>query len=172
VLVEDQPIGHLEGFRFVVDADASLDDRKLMLAAAEKHLPQLLALKAQALVQGRARRAADRARRGAPRGPDVARLERGKSPARPRLVLAKELGPLDPAHKARLAEALELWLEGELAPLAPLRALEEAARDPAAGSEVRALLLTLADGNGAILREQAGLAQVPKDKRPFCASSG
>jgi ATP-dependent RNA helicase SUPV3L1/SUV3 len=102
----------------------------------------------------------------------VARLERGKSPTRPRLVLAKELGLLDAAHKARLTEALELWLEGELAPLAPLRALEEAARDPGAGSEVRALLLTLADGNGAILREQAGLAHVPKEKRPLLRKLG
>ncbi|HEY6815727.1 MAG TPA: helicase-related protein [Croceibacterium sp.] len=172
VTVEDQPIGHLEGFRFVVDADASHEDRKLMLAAAEKHLPQLLALKAQALVrdeigeltieQGEVRR----------ENRTVARLERGKSPARPRLVLAKELGIMEPAHKARLSEALELWLEGELAPLAPLRALEEAARDPAAGSEVRALLLTLADGNGTIAREQAGLAQVPKEKRPFLRRLG
>ena len=172
VLVEDQPIGHLEGFRFVVDAEASGEDRKLMLAAAEKHLPQLLALKAQALVKdelGELMIAGSEVRRA---GRAVARLERGKSPARPRLVLAKELGPLDRAHKARLAEALELWLDGELAPLAPLRALEEATRDPAAGSEVRALLLTLADGNGTIAREQAGLAQVPKDKRPFLRRLG
>jgi ATP-dependent RNA helicase SUPV3L1/SUV3 len=172
VTVEDQPIGHLEGFRFVVDADAGVEDRKLMLAAAEKHLPQLLALKAQALVRdelgelviedGEVRR----------EGKTVARLERGKSAARPRLVLAKELGLLDPAHRARLAEALELWLDGELDPLGPLRALEEAARDPAAGSEVRALLLTLADGNGVIAREVAGLAHVPKDKRPLLRKLG
>jgi ATP-dependent RNA helicase SUPV3L1/SUV3 len=172
VMVEDQPIGHLEGFRFVVDGDASHDDRKLMLAAAEKHLPGLLAQRARALVQdelgelaiehGEIRRA----------GKPVARLERGKSPARPRLVLAKELGILEPAHKARLTEALEHWLEAELAPLAPLRQLEEAARDPEAGSEVRALLLTLADGNGSIAREQAGLAHVPKEKRPFLRKLG
>jgi ATP-dependent RNA helicase SUPV3L1/SUV3 len=172
VTVEDQPIGHLDGFRFVVDAAASGEDRKLMLAAAEKHLPLLLALKAQALVRdelgeltlerGEVRRA----------GQPVARLERGRSAARPRLVLAKELGPLDAAHKARLAEALTLWLEGELAPLAPLRAIEEAALDPAAGSEVRALLLSLAGGHGAIVREQAGLAHLSKDKRPFLRRLG
>ena len=50
VTVEGEPIGHLEGFRFVVDALASSEDRKLMLAAAEKHLPRLLAEKAQRLV--------------------------------------------------------------------------------------------------------------------------
>jgi ATP-dependent RNA helicase SUPV3L1/SUV3 len=172
VMVEDQPIGHLEGFRFVVDARASHEDRKLMLAAAERHLPELLARKAQKLVQeelgeltiehGEVRRA----------GKPVARLEPGKSVARPRIALAKELGALEPAHRARLNEALDRWLEAELAPLAPLQQLEEAARDPAAGSEVRALLLTLADGHGAIPRERAGLAQVPKDKRPFLRRLG
>jgi len=172
VLVEDQPIGHLDGFRFVVDAEASHADRKLMLAAAEKHLPQLLAMKAQALVrdelgelaiaQGEVRRA----------GRAIARLERGKSPGRPRLVLGKELGVLDPVHKARLGEALGLWLEGELAPLAPLRAIEAAAQSPEAGSEVRALLLTLASGHGAVAREDAGLAHVPKEKRPLLRRLG
>ena len=172
VLVEDQPIGHLEGFRFVVDAAASHEDRKLMLAAAEKHLPQLLAVKAQALVkdelgelileEGEVRRA----------GRPVARLDRGKSPSRPRLALGKELGVLDPAHKARLAEALTLWLEGELAPLAPLRAIEDAASSPEAGSEVRALLLTLAGGHGTIARETAGLAHVAKEKRPLLRRLG
>ncbi|MEO6386963.1 MAG: helicase, partial [Croceibacterium sp.] len=172
VTVEDQPIGHLEGFRFVVDAMASSEDRKLMLAAAEKHLPHLLALKAQALVrdelgelvieQGEIRRD----------GRAIARLERGKSPSRPRVVLEKTLGLLDRAHKARLTEALGHWLDGELEPLAPLRAIETAALDPEAGSEVRALLLTLADGHGVIPRERADLARVPKDRRPFLRRLG
>jgi len=172
VMVEDQPIGHLEGFRFVVDARASHEDRKLMLAAAERHLPELLARKARKLVQeelgdltiehGEVRRD----------GKAVARLEAGKSIARPKIVLTKELGALDFTQRAALSEALEQWLEAELAPLAPLRQLEEAARDPEAGSEVRALLLTLADGNGAIPREQAGLAQIPKDRRPFLRRLG
>src|SRR4029079_17644154 len=95
---------HLEGFRFVVDADASFDDRKLMLAAAEKHLPQLLALKAQALVRDELGELAIEHGEVRREGRTVARLERGKSPARPRLVLAKELGGMDPAPKARLAQ--------------------------------------------------------------------
>jgi ATP-dependent RNA helicase SUPV3L1/SUV3 len=172
VLVEDQPIGHLEGFRFVVDATAGHEDRRLMLAAAERHLPQLLAERAQTLVRDElgdltledcAVLRADR---------PVARLEPGKSSSRPRLVLAKELGALDAAQRARLIEALQHWLEGELAALAPLRRIEEAALDPAAGTELRAVLLAVAGGHGAIAREQAGLAQVPKDKRPLLRRLG
>lgn len=172
VTVEGQPIGHLEGFRFVVDADAGHEDRKLMLAAAERHLPDLLAQRAQALVRdelGELTVADGEVRRA---GRPVARLERGKSPGRPRLTLAKELGVLEPGHKARLAEALEVWLERELAPLEPLRAIEAAALDPAAGSEVRALLLTLAEGHGVVPREQAGLAHIAKDKRPLLRRLG
>src|SRR5690606_36680115 len=75
-------------------------------------------------------------------------------------------------HKARLSAALELWLEGELASLAAWRAIKTAAQSPVAGSEVRALLLTLADGHGAIAREQAGLAHVPKDQRPLLRRLG
>ncbi len=172
VTVEDQPIGHLEGFRFVVDADASSEERKLMLAAAEKHMAALLAAKAQKLVAdelGDLRIENGQVLRG---DQLVGTLEKGKSPSRPRLVMAKELGQLDPAHRSRLEEALEHWLEGQLAPLAPLRALEEAALDPEAGTEVRALLLTLADRNGTTRREDAGLAHVPKEKRPFLRRLG
>lgn len=172
VTVEDQLIGHLEGFHFIVDADASHEDRKLMLAAAEKHLPQLLARKAQALITqelGDLRIEKSAIMRG---DKPVAQLEATKSPTHFRIALGNELAALDPAHRARLTEALEHWLEGQLAPLAPLRALEEAAQDPAAGSETRALLLTLLDRSGTVHREAAGLATIPKEKRPFMRRLG
>ena len=172
VTVEGHAIGHLEGFRFVVDATAGLEDRKLMLAAAERHMPALLAAKAQRLVAeelGELRLEAGAVMRD---GQVVARLEAGKSRARPRLVEAKELGQLDPAHKARLAEALAHWLESTLAPLAPLRQVEDATHDPEAGSELRALLLNLAAHGGSMPREAAGLAQLPKERRPFLRRLG
>jgi ATP-dependent RNA helicase SUPV3L1/SUV3 len=172
VSVEGEHIGHLEGFRFVVDAEASSEDRKLMLAAAEKHLPQLLHERAKRLVENelgelrieRGKLLHDRQ--------TVATLEPGRSRSRPRLRMAKELGRLDPAHRDRLGEALDLWLDDALAPLAPLRAIEQAALDPGAGSEVRALLLTLADRGGTVERERAGLAVIAKDKRPLLRRLG
>jgi ATP-dependent RNA helicase SUPV3L1/SUV3 len=39
VQVDGESIGHLAGFRFRVDPQARLADRKLLLAAAERHLP-------------------------------------------------------------------------------------------------------------------------------------
>ncbi|MES2699373.1 MAG: helicase-related protein [Pseudomonadota bacterium] len=172
VAVEGQVIGHLEGFRFVVDASAGQEDRKLLLAAAEKHLPTLLAARADTLVArelGDLTLSAGSIMRG---DQPVAQLEPTKSPTRFRVVLERALGALDHAGRTRLTEALEHWLEGQLAPLAPLRALEEGALDPEAGTEVRALLLTLIDRQGTVQRGDAGLAQVPKEKRPLLRRLG
>ncbi|WP_126173441.1 helicase-related protein [Altericroceibacterium xinjiangense] len=172
VTVEDEKIGHLEGFRFVVDADASKEDKRLMLAAAEKHLPKLLADKAQKLVAEELGELEIRSGKVLRDGQPLAELAPGKSASRPRLELTKDLRALDPANHKRLAEALDVWLEGQLSALSPLRAIEQAAHDPEAGTEVRALLLTLADRAGTVQREAAGLAQIPKEKRPLLRKLG
>jgi ATP-dependent RNA helicase SUPV3L1/SUV3 len=49
VLVEDHPIGTLEGFRFTVAADARHADKRLLLAAAEKRLGAELAKRGREL---------------------------------------------------------------------------------------------------------------------------
>jgi len=172
VTVEGEPIGHLEGFRFVVDALASNEERKLMLAAAEKHLPRLLAEKAQRLVASELGDLDINDGKIVRGNQLVATIETGRSRARPRLSLAKELNVLEPVHRAQLAEALDIWFAEALAPLAPLRTIENAALDPASGSEVRALLLTLADRAGTVPRESAGLAVIPKEKRPLLRRLG
>jgi ATP-dependent RNA helicase SUPV3L1/SUV3 len=172
VLVEGQHIGHLEGFRFVLDASADSEERRLMLAAAEKHLPELLARRAQDFVAhelGELRIEGGAIRRGEQ---VVASLEPGKAATRPRLALARELAGLERQQRALLAEALERWLEAQLTPLAPLRALEAASEDLAAGSEVRALLLTLIAQGGTVEREAAGLAIIPKERRPLLRRLG
>jgi len=172
VTVEGHQIGHLEGFRFVVDATAGHEDRKLMLAAAERHMPMLLAQQAEALV---ARELGTlELKNGAivREGREIARLLPGTLASTPRIELARELRMLEPARRGRMAEALELWLRAKLAPLAPLRSLEEAARDMATGGEVRAMLLTLIAGHGFIARENAGLVHVPAEGRPLLRRLG
>ena len=49
VLVEDHPIGRLDGFRFTVASDARAGDKRLLLAAAEKRLGGERAKRAAAL---------------------------------------------------------------------------------------------------------------------------
>ncbi len=51
VLVEDQVIGTLEGFRFTVAADARHSDKRLLLAAAEKRLGAELTKRARDLAE-------------------------------------------------------------------------------------------------------------------------
>jgi ATP-dependent RNA helicase SUPV3L1/SUV3 len=172
VLVEGQAIGRLEGFRFVVEQQASHDEQRMMLAAAEKHLPGLLAARAQALIAtelGDLRLADGAIHRGETK---IANLERGKSAIAPRIVLSRELAALDPAQRDKLAGALEVWLADRLAPLAPLAKLEEAAASEETGSEVRALLRLLLERAGSTRREDAGLLTIPKEKRPLLRRLG
>lgn len=172
ISVEGEAIGTLQGFRFVADQSASHADRKLLLAAAERHLPKLLAQKAEALFA-----AGDGALalgNGAITrdGQIVATLRPGRSRSWPRIELARELSALAPAPRERLAGALEAWLEAQLSPLGSLARLEAAARDPSTGPELRALLLMLVEGGGIARREEAGLMHLPPEKRRLLRKLG
>jgi ATP-dependent RNA helicase SUPV3L1/SUV3 len=171
VTVEGEAIGHLEGFRFVVDSQASHADRRMLLAAAEKALPRLLGERARALAvdpspldltQGVIRW----------RGHELARIERASAAAAPALAPARDLVVLAEADRRALLDALARWLDDQLAPLAPLAALHAASRDPAAGSEARALLLNVVAGHGTVARDKAGVEHLPRELRPFLRRLG
>ncbi len=171
VTVEDEVIGHLEGFRFVVDPLANHADRRMLLAAAEKSLPRLLAARAQALAEDTTPLELVR---GSVRwqGREIAQLERGPSATKPRLVPARELTSVPEAQRTQLLDAIDAWLGERLAPLAPLAKLEAATREPKAGSEARALLLNLVAGHGTVPRERAGIENLPRELRPFLRRLG
>jgi len=172
VTVEGEVIGRLDGFRFAVDPNATVADRKMLLAAGEKALPGILAQRAEWLLgdglseleiakgaivwQGRA----------------LADITMPDDFATPRLTLAREISMLADVPRAKLEEGLNAWLTSKLEPLAPLRKLAEAARNPEAGSQARALLITLIDARGVISREKAGLEHLPKEMRPFLRKLG
>ena len=172
LLVEDEPIGRIEGFRLTVDHTASHADRKMLLAAGEKALPRILAERAETLVASRLDEVSIAG--GSLHWEDhaLARIEDGADPLHPRLVPARELDHLTAPVRERLLEALSQWLAGKLAPLAPLARLAEAARDPAAGSQARALLLNLLAGHGFVARDKAGIEHLPKEMRPFLRRLG
>ncbi|WP_435419154.1 helicase-related protein [Parerythrobacter aurantius] len=172
LLVEGEHIGIVTGFRFAVDAQANLADRKMLLSAAEKALPHILAEQARklrdsgfdgmALEQGAVRWA----------GQDIARLQPGASVLDPRLEPARELDRIEERERATLLAAIAEWVKAQLAPLAPLAALQAASKDPAAGTEARALLLNLIAGHGLATRERAGIVHLPKEVRPFLRKLG
>lgn len=170
--VEGEAIGRLEGFRLVVDAGAGLADRKMLLAAGEKALPGILSQRAEWLLD--AGLAELSMRDGSIRWGEerIAKIEFAGDFTSPNLVLAKEMGFLPEAMASKLQSGLEAWLAGQLEPLSPLQKLAEAARDPNAGSQARALLISLIDARGILSRENAALEHLPKEMRPFLRKLG
>ena len=170
--VEGEPIGRLDGFRFSVDHATSHGDRKMLLAAAEKALPRLLAKRAQDLVQNRMGEL--ELSEGAIRwnGDELASVTATETILAPAISPARDLAQLPDAAHTELLSALREWLVARLAPLEPLEKLRVAARNPDAGSEARALLLNLIEGHGHVSREKAGIEHLPKDMRPFLRRLG
>ncbi len=172
VSVEGEHLGHIEGFRFVVDPSARHEDRRMMLAAAEKALPRILGERAERLA------ASDLSEieltRGAIRwnGRELGRLVARDGTVVPVIEPAREVAALPEPARDKLLVALTAWLGRKLEPLAPLDTLHRAAGDPAAGSQARALLLNLIAGHGYISRERAGIEHLPKEMRPFLRKIG
>ena len=172
VSVEGETIGRLDGFRFSVDADAGLADRKMLLAAGEKALPGILSQRAEQLLAAGLDDLV--LENGAIHwiGRELAKIEIPDDFGTPRLSFPREIAALPDASREKLEEGLTAWLSEILAPLEPLRKLSEAARDPEAGSQARALLVTLIDARGVVAREKAGLEHLPKEMRPFLRKLG
>ncbi len=168
VQVDGEAIGQLAGFRFRVDPQARHADRKLLLAAAERHLPELRARRADALVAALADGSAALALDG-PKltwdGEVLARLEAGRGLLDPKIVLDPALASLAADRRQALIAALERWLGEALAPLAALRRIDGAAGDAAAGPELRALLIRLSEAGGLLERTESGLDRLSKDQR-------
>ena len=172
VSVEGETIGRLDGFRFSVDPDTGLADRKMLLAAGEKALPGILAQRAdQLLAAGMDDLSIEQGKINW-QGRELAEIAMPDDFSTARLTLAREITALPDAAKAKLETGLTQWLNTKLEPLAPLRKLAEAANDPEAGSQARALLVTLIEARGVIGRDKAGLEHLPKEMRPFLRKLG
>jgi len=179
--VEGEVIGRLDGLRFTVDPAAGVADRRMLLAAGEKALPGLLAERVVWLLsEGRGELAIGGGAvrwQGQGQGRALAEIRFAGSNmpgdfGTPRLTLTRDCALLNEASRAQLEAGLAAWLDEQLAPLEPLRKLAEAARDPAAGTEARALLIALIEARGVISREEAGLQHLPKEARPFLRKLG
>ncbi len=175
VLVEGEPLGALRGFRFQVDPLARHADRKLLLAAAERHLPALLNQRAKTLAAAIADRSAALALdkdaiawEGAP----LARLARGRTALTPQLALDPALETLAPPVRQELARAIESWVDAMLAPLASLRRLELASTAHDAGPDLRALLIRLVERGGMLERARSGVDGLGKGQRTALARLG
>ena len=175
VLVDGEPIGALKGFRFAVDPAARHGDRKLLLAAAERHVPALVATRANDLTAAiRQNAAAVQLEDGAVvwQGEPLARLQRGRGPLAPKLAAEGSVEALPVAAQGQLLAALADWLETTLAPLAPLRKLDAASSSSEAGPALRALLIRLVEAGGMLERRDSGLEQLDPQQRGMLARLG
>ena len=168
VMVEDHVLGRLDGFRFVVAADARAADKRLLLAAAEKRLGG-----ARARLAGALATAADGAITLADR-PDappsliweveasapaveVAMLRPGPALTRPRIVLDRGLDCLAKADVERIRARLDLWLAAQVARWVPaLGTIAAIARDPTAAAPLRVVAAALDAGGGMAARAPLG----------------
>ena len=175
VQVDGETIGELNGFQFKVDPLARAEDHRLLLAAAEKHLPALLATRATELAAaidaGIAPLTLD-AGRIAWNDSALARLDRGRALLEPQLAMEGPVQTVPASERKQLVAAIGAWLARELAALAPLATLEEASRSSESGADLRALLIRLVEAGGILPRDGSGLDRLDKPQRTRLAKLG
>jgi ATP-dependent RNA helicase SUPV3L1/SUV3 len=164
VLVEDHPIGRLDGFRFIVAPETRHADKKMLLAAAEKRLAGERARRGAALAAADDAALTLIAEPGAApaiawQGLTVATLAPGATLARPRPALDRSLDCLDRPLAERIRNRLQAWLDGAVAErLTGLTALEAMTRDAGASPALRAVAAALLDHGGIVARRDVGEA--------------
>ena len=166
VLVEGEPVGRLEGFRFLPEESASRDEAKALMSATLRALKtEMPARIARCLADGEEAFELSPQGRLLWRGAAVAYLEAGQEPLKPRLLLLpSELIP-SPARESlrrHLAERLEAILRARLS---PLYALEAAALT----GEARGLAYQLREGLGIVERRTVSRLLAALDGRARAA---
>ena len=180
VTVDEEPIGRIEGFRFLVEAEARHADKKRLLAAAERRLGGEFAGRAARLIADEDGAFTLRSDPGealaiAWDGQRVAALDRGKGLLSPQIALDTSLNVLAPDTRPRVADRLRGWLDSALGEaLGPLLRIEAAIHDARTAPAIRALLAPLVEGGGVIARKphQQVLDALDKQQRHFIGRLG
>ena len=170
--VEGEKLGYLKGFRFAVDPAAGHEDHRMLLAATEKALPRILSERVDLLLEEGGANLTLKGGAIAWRGQTIARAVEHAGKAFPKLAPAGGAGKLPGPVRERLMAGLESWLSSQLISLTPLRRIEEATKEVAAGSQARALLHKIFAGHGYVSRADAGLDHLPREFRPYLRRLG
>ncbi|WP_449473350.1 helicase-related protein [Sphingobium chungangianum] len=180
VCVDGETIGRLDGFRFSVDPATRHQDRKMLLAAAERRLGRILRVKADELL-------------GAPdtdfvlmdepgqapgigwQGNAVAALLVGPSLLAPEIRLDRGLLALGQDVQKQVTARLTSWVEAQKEKhLLPLVKMAASAADPEVPAVVRAVFAQLADAGGVMARIDldSALNHLDKDQRHLLRRAG
>jgi ATP-dependent RNA helicase SUPV3L1/SUV3 len=180
VLVDGEDIGRLDGFAFRVDASAKASDRKLLLAAAEKHLTAHLRQKARDVAM------ADDSefvlgpdQDGRPalfwQGDLLGRLTRGKTLMQPVFAPVKAVAGLEGEALREVTVRAQAWIDASLEKaMGGIVALQALAQEAGVDGNVRALAVQLADAGGIAGRQYLAdaIAALPKEARGAARKGG
>lgn len=188
VEVEGHSIGTLSGFNFTIDPDARHEDRRRMMAAADRALAAEMSRRAKALAGSEE---ADIAYEFAPAAPYVrllwkgawvATLIPGRDALSPRVRLEAGAAALPHLDKTAVLARLETWVklrtEKLLKPLLRLAVLAEGELEGKGarnvGGPARGLAVQLIDGLGVVTRAsaEAQLKALSRDERRWLAKAG
>ncbi|MBG6119495.1 MULTISPECIES: helicase-related protein [unclassified Sphingobium] len=180
VCVDGETIGRLDGFRFSVDPATRHQDRKLLLAAAERRLGKVLRVKADELIG-----AADvdfallDAAGDAPciawNGTPVATLLAGPTLLTPEIRLDRAILALDQDVQKQVSARLTNCFDAQKQKhLLPLVKMAESAADPQVPPVVRAVFAQLGDAGGVSPRTDldSALGHLDKDQRHLLRRAG
>lgn len=180
VLVDGEDIGTLQGFAFRVDPSAKAGDRKLLLAAAERHLAAHLRQKAKDV------RMADDSEfslaadgEGKPsifwKGDLLGSLSKGRSLLQPGFAPVKAVAGLEDDALRDIVTRAEAWIESQLTKaMGGIMGLLDLAQQADVDGNVRALAVRLADEGGIAGRHYLtdAIAALPKEARGAARKGG
>ena len=180
VLVDGEDIGRLDGFAFRVDPAAKAGDRKLLLAAAERHLAAHLRQKARDVNM------ADDSEFAL--GPDsegkpaifwksdlLGKLAKGRSLMQPAFQPARAVGDLEGDALREITTRAESWINAQLdKAMGGIVGLQALAQEAGVDGNVRALAVQLADAGGIAGRQYLAdaIAALPKEARGAARKGG
>jgi ATP-dependent RNA helicase SUPV3L1/SUV3 len=180
VLVDGEDIGSLHGFAFRVDPAAKAGDRKLLLAAAERHLAAHLRLRAREVGMADNSEftlAADG--EGKPaifwKGEMLGALSKGRTLMQPAFTPVKAVAGLEGDSLREVTTRAEGWIAGQLAKaMGGIVGLQELAQQADIDGNVRALAVRLADEGGIAGRHYLAdaIAALPKEARGAARKGG
>lgn len=180
VTVDGEVIGTLDGFAFHPDASARAGERKLLLAAAQRHLAAYLKDKARALVMAEELEfSLGRDGDGRPallwNGAVLGHLAKGRTLLQPLFKPVRAVAGLEGDDLRAIVEKAEGWVQLQLAKhMGGLMALNQLAADAATDGVVRALAARLADAGGIAGRTFLNdtLMALPKEARGAARKAG
>lgn len=180
VTVDGEVIGTLDGFSFRVDPVARAGDRRLLLAAAEKHLSGELVRRAMALATADDAALSLLLEVNCPpticwQDQSVATLVRGKARLMPQVHLAPAIAALDAHVVTAVIARLDRFVDAALADhLAPLTTMAALARSAESSPALRTIFAGIVEGGGQVARDlvdEALKALTPEERHELALQS-